>query len=161
MDFSSAYTPPQSIREADWDWRSASALSSAPEAESGWNLSPDEVRRFSLLPPGHETTEQGSSPDLTSVVVIEDNPADANLIREAFQEHAIRCELVMVPNGERAVEFIDRIDAAGLPGPGLIILDLNLPRVHGRDVLRHIRQQVLRAYANHRPHFFQESPGPE
>jgi len=72
-------------------------------------------------------------------VVIEDNPADANLIREAFQEHAIRCELVMVPNGERAVEFIDRIDAAGLPGPGLIILDLNLPRVHGRDVLRHIR----------------------
>ena len=70
---------------------------------------------------------------------MEDNLADAGLVREALEEYAVECELLLITNGERAIDFILRFDEEGLPCPDLVILDLNLPRKPGTDVLRRMR----------------------
>lgn len=68
------------------------------------------------------------------VVVMEDNPADVLLIREALHEQGVEAELVIVPDGEAALEWV----GAGVPAD-LILLDLNLPRHDGIEVLEKIR----------------------
>lgn len=75
--------------------------------------------------------------------MIEDNPADARLVREALEEQALRCELIVLTDGERAIEFIQSLDEAEETlCPALVILDLNLPKKPGKEVLRHIRASV-------------------
>lgn len=77
------------------------------------------------------------------ILLVEDNFADARLVREALEEHAIRCELTLLTNGERAIEFIQNLDHAEETScPGLVILDLNLPKRSGKEVLRCIRTSV-------------------
>ena len=71
--------------------------------------------------------------------MIEDNPADALLVQEALEEHAVECELICITDGERAIEFIQSLDVQEVAGPDLVILDLNLPRKSGSDVLEQIR----------------------
>lgn len=71
--------------------------------------------------------------------MVEDNPADVLLVREALQENAVRCELIIITNGERATEFIQAFDDGDASGPDLVILDLNLPRKPGLYVLERIR----------------------
>lgn len=65
--------------------------------------------------------------------------ADVGLVREALEEHAVHCELIVAYDGERAVQHIRALDAGHVPCPDLVILDLNLPRKPGRDVLQCIR----------------------
>ncbi|HSU32053.1 MAG TPA: response regulator [Bryobacteraceae bacterium] len=98
-----------------------------------------EVQRFYLLCRPEEITEREGSPKTACILLIEDNPADVLLVREALQEHAVRCELILITNGERATEFIQGFDASDACGPDLVILDLNLPRKSGFFVLEHIR----------------------
>ena len=45
------------------------------------------------------------------IILVEDNVADARLVREALENSAIACELVVITNGERAIQFIDDIDS--------------------------------------------------
>jgi CheY-like chemotaxis protein len=78
------------------------------------------------------------------ILLAEDNPADVYLIREAIARY--RCsndlELVIASDGEQAIDFIlRRGQYAGAGRPDLIILDLNLPKSDGVDVLRCIRRQ--------------------
>jgi two-component system response regulator len=74
-----------------------------------------------------------------SILLVEDNPGDAGLVREALEEHATDCELTLVTDGESAIQFIRAIDGQAVPCPNLIILDLNLPRRTGREVLEFMR----------------------
>jgi CheY-like chemotaxis protein len=71
--------------------------------------------------------------------LIEDNPADVDLIREALLEHSVECELILIKDGERAIAFVESLAAQTMGCPDLIILDLNLPRMSGREVLKHVR----------------------
>lgn len=71
--------------------------------------------------------------------MVEDNPADVGLVREALGEHSVNCELTVLADGERAIEFIDEIDARRGACPDLMLLDLKLPRRDGCEVLRHVR----------------------
>jgi CheY-like chemotaxis protein len=71
---------------------------------------------------------------------VEDNPADVGLVREALEEHSVDCELLLINNGEGAIRFIADAEAQGPSCPDLIILDLNLPKKPGRDVLEKIRE---------------------
>lgn len=75
--------------------------------------------------------------------MIEDNAADALLVREALEEQGIECELTLLTNGEQAMEFIQSLDEAeDASCPKLIILDLNLPKRSGKEVLQSIRASV-------------------
>lgn len=81
------------------------------------------------------------------ILVAEDNPADVYLLREAIRQHGDAIELMVVSDGEEALEYLDsRGQFAGSPPPDLFVLDLNLPRSDGSDVLRRIRE--LPAFAD-------------
>jgi CheY-like chemotaxis protein len=71
--------------------------------------------------------------------LIEDNPADVLLVREALNEHGVKADLLTVRDGEQAFEMVEELEGNAVECPDLIILDLNLPRKSGREVLQLIR----------------------
>lgn len=64
------------------------------------------------------------------------------LVQEALKEHHVRAEFVVLGDGEKAIRFIEEFDATTGSYPKLVILDLNLPKRNGKDVLRRIRQNA-------------------
>ena len=63
------------------------------------------------------------------------------MLREAIVTAGVEADLQVLPDGETAVEFIDRLDAdVDAPCPALVILDLNLPKKTGGEVLGHLRR---------------------
>lgn len=81
------------------------------------------------------------------VFIAEDNPGDVYLIREALNEHAVHCAVRVAEDGEQASRFIDEVDQGTQPGPDLMLLDLNLPRVSGRQLLEQIRATAALRHA--------------
>jgi DNA-binding response OmpR family regulator len=79
--------------------------------------------------------------------LIEDNKADVGLVREALEQHSVPCEVAVIGNGEIAIEFIDEIDAGRYPCPDLIIIDLNLPKKPGKEVLKRVRASACKDVA--------------
>lgn len=78
--------------------------------------------------------------ELIDVLLVEDDPGDVLMTREAFAHHKIRNELHVTNDGEQALRFLRRQgEYAHAPRPGLILLDLNLPRRDGREVLAEIK----------------------
>ncbi len=79
------------------------------------------------------------------ILLIEDNPVDALMIRHTLKDTDFNFRLHHVEDGEEAVQFIQRncYDYISLPSPcpDLIILDLNLPKKSGKEVLGEIKQQ--------------------
>jgi CheY-like chemotaxis protein len=74
------------------------------------------------------------------VLLVEDNPADAELVEEAFAEANIDCHLSILRDGAQAIEFIERLDSGVSDAcPDLVLLDLNLPKVGGDAVLERVR----------------------
>ena len=76
-----------------------------------------------------------------SILLVEDNAGDVRLTREALREADVLVELTAVPDGEQALAFLRGEGAhAGAARPDLILLDLNLPRRDGREVLAEIKK---------------------
>jgi CheY-like chemotaxis protein len=78
-------------------------------------------------------------PNLT-VLLVEDNPADVFLVQEALREEGLDCDLQMVDDGEQAIQFFDRVEAGSQAPPDLLLLDLNVPRIGGEQVLERLRR---------------------
>ncbi|OGV67050.1 MAG: response regulator [Lentisphaerae bacterium RIFOXYC12_FULL_60_16] len=75
------------------------------------------------------------------ILLIEDSPADVRLTKEALKEEKLYNNLHVVNDGEGALAFLRREGRhAGAPRPDLILLDLNLPRISGHEVLEAIKQ---------------------
>ena len=74
------------------------------------------------------------------VLLVEDNPGDVRLTREAFKDAKVHLEMHVVNDGVEAIDFLNRRgEYADSPRPDLILLDLNLPRKDGRDVLAEVK----------------------
>ena len=75
------------------------------------------------------------------ILLVEDNPGDARLTKEALRDAKVRNNLHVVPDGVEALAFLRRQGKhAAVPKPDLILLDLNLPKMDGREVLEEIKQ---------------------
>jgi two-component system, chemotaxis family, response regulator Rcp1 len=74
------------------------------------------------------------------ILLVEDNPGDARLAIEALRDMKVRNQLHVVQDGVEAMSFLRRQGQyAGIPRPDLVLLDLNLPRKDGREVLAEIK----------------------
>jgi CheY-like chemotaxis protein len=74
------------------------------------------------------------------VLLVEDDPGDVLMTREAFEEHKLRNNLHVVSDGVEALSFLRQEgEYADVPQPDLVLLDLNLPRKDGREVLAEIK----------------------
>ena len=75
------------------------------------------------------------------VLLVEDDEGDVLMTREAFEFYKIRNPLHVVSDGEQALQFLHRTGPfADAPRPGLILLDVNLPRLNGLEVLAELKQ---------------------
>jgi CheY-like chemotaxis protein len=103
------------------------------------------------------------------VLLVEDDPGDVLMTREAFEERHVADHLHVVSDGVLAMQFLRQTDSfATVPRPGLILLDLNLPRRNGLEVLAELKadqnlhsipvvvltssqseQDILRSYSLH------------
>ncbi len=76
-----------------------------------------------------------------NILLVEDNPGDVLLTREAFREGSYFPQLSVVEDGEEALQFLRRAGQyANAERPDLILLDLNLPRKDGRELLAEVKQ---------------------
>ena len=82
-----------------------------------------------------------------TVVLAEDDPDDQLLVREAFDEAGLNCDLHIVSDGEELLEYLNRsgrhVDPDSSPRPGLILLDLNMPRLDGHGALKQIKTHEI------------------
>ena len=78
-----------------------------------------------------------------TILYADDDPEDRMLVQDAWQESRLRNELHFVEDGEELMEYLQRrgkfANLAGSPLPGLVLLDLNMPRLGGKDVLARIK----------------------
>ncbi|MFP4528290.1 MAG: response regulator [Candidatus Kapaibacterium sp.] len=74
---------------------------------------------------------------MIDIVLIEDSQGDIMLIKEALAESGVGYQMQAITDGESAMEYLRRLD--GRQHPDLIILDLNLPRINGQEILKFIK----------------------
>ena len=78
------------------------------------------------------------------ILLVEDNPGDERLTREALKEGKVYSNLHWVKDGVEAMDFLNRRGKySGAPRPDIILLDLNLPRKDGREVLEEIKSDEI------------------
>ena len=73
-----------------------------------------------------------------SIFLAEDSPADVYLFREALKAHGVECDLLVFDDGRAAMSFLVRAEKKG-SGPDIFVLDLNLPKIDGRAILKYLR----------------------
>ncbi len=75
----------------------------------------------------------------TQILLVEDNPVDILMIRECLKKWELKNDVYVVEDGEQALDFLNsRGRFVGSPKPDLVLLDLNLPKTAGSDVLLEI-----------------------
>jgi two-component system, chemotaxis family, response regulator Rcp1 len=80
--------------------------------------------------------------DGTVTLLVEDNPSDVMLIHQALTEHGIKPQIFVAKDGDEAIKLLHQIDESIIPCPDLVILDINLPKKTGFEVLSRIRESL-------------------
>ena len=77
------------------------------------------------------------------VLLVEDSPADIYIVRESLKKHMKDIDLQVLNDGEKAFNLIEATEADdSVAAPALLILDLNLPKRSGQEILRRVRQSA-------------------
>jgi two-component system, chemotaxis family, response regulator Rcp1 len=74
-----------------------------------------------------------------NILLIEDSPSDVRLIREALKENSMSVEMTVAQDGVEAMNHLAKAERGAISVPDLVLLDLNLPRKNGREVLAEIK----------------------
>lgn len=75
-----------------------------------------------------------------SILLVEDSEGDVFLVRRALQKHGLKHDLIVARNGEEALRLLDQAEKGPAADvPQMVLLDLNLPKVSGGQILSHIR----------------------
>ena len=81
-----------------------------------------------------------------AILLVEDNPADIKITERALRESALAVQLIVARDGQEAMDYLQQNGSSSADGawrrPDLILLDLNLPRLSGHEVLRKIRSMA-------------------
>jgi chemotaxis family two-component system response regulator Rcp1 len=86
----------------------------------------------------------GTDAAAIEVLLVEDSPGDVRLTREAFKDAKVHIKLHVVSDGAEAMAFLRREGGhANAPRPDLILLDLNLPKKDGREVLAELKESPV------------------
>src|ERR1700682_973237 len=86
----------------------------------------------------------GTDAEPIEVLLVEDSPGDVRLTREAFKDAKVYINLHVASDGAEAMDFLNRQgEHANAPRPDLILLDLNLPKKDGREVLQEIKESPM------------------
>jgi len=149
--FLNAYTAVTSTRVAALDWRFANVLWSSMAAVFGLSdpsLAQD--RHSALLFPQELDSMSGSNAETLAeprtVLLVEDNPTDVFVIKEAIARSGLKFNFLIAKNGQEALLYLKDLAISENPaGPALVLLDLNLPKVGGIEVLQHLRGSSLYA----------------
>lgn len=84
-----------------------------------------------------------NNPKPITILMADDDAEDRQLTKEAFEENCLSNDLRFVENGEEMLDYLNRrgkfTDPKTSPRPGLILLDLNMPRMDGREALREMK----------------------
>jgi CheY-like chemotaxis protein len=119
------------------DWLSVNESWIGTTGGSGSNRNPDEDQLLDSRSPSEKEFATGHS----HVLVVDDNEADVFLIREAIETTGLPLSLHVATDGEEAIRFFDKADnSSEMPCPALVILDINLPKRQGSEVLKYMRQ---------------------
>jgi two-component system, chemotaxis family, response regulator Rcp1 len=81
----------------------------------------------------------GNELSAISILLVEDNPDDVEITRRALERGRVRNELTVARDGQEALDILSAAKNGEARCPGLILLDLNLPKVDGREVLEKIK----------------------
>jgi CheY-like chemotaxis protein len=118
-------------------WPSASGSWSGIRVASGSNQNPEK----DLPSPSASPSDSAGGRERPHILIIEDNRADLFLIREAIESVWPDPDLQVVHDGESAIKLFERLDGdSSIPHPDLVILDINLPKKHGGEVLHQMRK---------------------
>jgi len=83
---------------------------------------------------------------MPEILLAEDNAADVYLIKEALKEHGVECPLLLASDGKQVLGMISTSDSGQYQDLRLIILDLNLPRHDGIEILQRLRENSSLAH---------------
>jgi CheY-like chemotaxis protein len=104
-------------------------------AGSGSTPTPDEAQRSTSRSPADRPTNRP-----WQILIAEDSKTDVFLIRQSLQQSGITADVHIADDGEKAIRFFEQADNdPTAPCPDLILLDINMPRYKGADILRRLR----------------------
>ena len=136
---SSACTVATSIPEVVSDLPFASASSSSTAGASGWSIPCLAEDQPSASPSPHAADnsqpEESLERDTYTVLLVEDSPTDVFVIREVLSGCQIKFRVDVVKDGQEALRYLHKSDRC----PALVLLDLNIPKVDGFQVLHELR----------------------
>jgi CheY-like chemotaxis protein len=93
------------------------------------------------LPSGQTSVHKGEPKKIG--LLVEDNNADVLLIQDAIEHYGLSVELYVVDDGDKAFRFIEHAETVpGAPCPDFLLVDLNLPKRSGKEVLQRVRQSA-------------------
>jgi CheY-like chemotaxis protein len=144
---SHGFTPRSFTLEVAWDWRFAKEAWRGTSGVFGWSprLAEDPPSPSQFLQseaPAAESSEALAAKQLVhTILLVEDNSSDVYVIRQVLKRSGMPVSLQVAVDGEEALSLIQETDEQGSrPVPSMVLLDWNLPRASGAEVLSELRK---------------------